>query len=1333
MVFSNNLLMGAASTTAAPAAGWVPKGAIWLDGSADYLSRTPGSAGNRKTWTFSAWVKRSEIGNSENNRIFNAGTSAVEYLIFGSGSSAGSDQLELTSVDGAGNECFKTTAVYRDPTAWMHIVVVVDTANTIAANRAALFVNGTRVTAFAIDTNPSLDDESHVNNTVLHTLAVNSYNETSQFFDGYMSEIILLDGYAASPSDFGTEDSNGVWIPKDPTDVVTTNKGTNGFWLDFADSSDLGNDVSYSGLSVGTDNSWTLNSMSSANWTYDRPADSGSDTGNYCTWNVAAPENQAALTYSNGNLTVNCVNSSGAMGTVCTTETGKWYYEITMDVDNTFGTVGLIGAALNIQTGGLDGNEAAEWCWQDSSGVTRNNSSAGPTLSTFTAGDVLGWAIDFDNDLIWCHKNGTWQNSATLAEVVAGTATNAVWSGTLAAAVGGITPSAGCNGGTSSTFTLNCGQSAFNTAIPTGFNKLNTANLPSVTVTKPSDNFLPILYEGNGASQRVGNFIPFTDSHTVNYSARFDKGDSDHLYWTPSGAGNVQVWTFSTWIKRGDVGSAQIGVIGTSPDGNNFFDIRFSASDTLEIGQYSTSGYDWRYITNQEFDDTSNWMHLVVAVDTTAGSGSRVFIYINGTKITDDLANNFSTADEPSASFNTDFLDGSEILVGGRTDSVTVDLPFDGYLSEVIVVDGYQLAASVFGQTDTSTNRWIPKEVTAATLNAAGGGSSGFGTNGFYLNMALKNALGTDVSGNSPANTFAMNNMDTTNGSNQMYDTPTRNLPVISPLAWINSGAWDDSNVTMSQGNLTAALTNSANGSVSRTWDKWAVDSGKWYIENTVITYATWSSGGLGIVGAPAFGTSGNPANPWPNITPGVNYYTDINSTSADSVNRRINGSAVALENPTLVNGDTMAIAVDLDSSPKTIKMYFKNVLKDTTTLPDGYVWMFITSYTGNGTSTYNFGQWINLNSVDMTLDSDAGGYFRYTPPTGYKAVTQDNMPENTAGITGLAWIKNRDDTDFHIWFDRARGIYNYLRSSNASGNTTDGYANQASSNNTVQRFLQQGVQVGHNGYVNTSGESFVLWNWANDGTSTGIAIDEYSSGVPTLASTVRANTDAGFSIVTYSGDSDATTKVGHGLGVKPDLIIVKGVTRASGTAGWYVYHSSVGATKALWLDLNSAAYDDPGYWGDIEPTNQVWSMQANTGMNQSGSTYVAWCWAGVDGYSRFGSYTGNGDTSGEGPYVYLGFKPSWVMVKRTDTSNNWGVLDDKRNSYNPVELVLYADLDQAEAGSGNQYVDFTSNGFKIKNDATANWINASGGNYVYAAFADNPFGGSGIAQAKAR
>ena len=1438
-------------------ATYVPKGSIWFDGAADYLTKTFSSSALNTKGTYSFWMKRG----------MQIPATTETFLSIGSGGGPGANTwLNIRFQSGNDMWCndyttlrARTTRVFRDPAAWFHLVFRVDTTLVTPSSRFRIYVNGTEVTSYVTENDWSLNDQINLSGNG-HPFLIGQWN-SSEYFNGRISEFIFLDGYSAPPSDFATEDSNGVWIPKDPTDTVTDNKGTNGFWLDFASSSDLGNDVS------GNNHDFTATSMSADNWSYDRPADdSDTKTGNIGVWSPI--DHQGGTGYlinilSNGNRTSEMQGSATANWGGCNlltiaTNSGKWYAEAYIDLrssgtwGNNYPVFGLGDPSVDNAGSNLRGAIVRAG---DGYGSVNGSTAASYLSGGYPNTSVLQIAIDHDNGAVYIGLNDTWGNSATTAEIEGGTTTNALantggtgnalaaWSalsdGTyLALGVGSF----------ESKLTIRIPEDEWDYTPPTGFKSIGTQNLPSVTVTKPSNNFLPMIYEGNGASQRVGNFIPFTDSHTVNYSARFDKGDSDHLYWTPSGAGNVQVWTFSTWIKRGDVGSAQIGVIGTSPDGNNFFDIRFSASDTLEIGQFSTAAYDWQYITNQEFDATGNWMNLVVAVDTTAGSGSRVFIYINGTKVT-----NFSTASEPSASFNTDFLDGNKIIVGGRSDAGSINLPFDGYLSEVIVVDGYQLAASVFGQTDTSTNRWIPKEVTAATLNAAGGGSSGFGTNGFYLNMADGNDLGDDESGN--GNDFTESGLDTTNSSNQMYDTPTRNYNVMDGAPVYES--WSQAlGAYLTEGNLTMTSSGSDNPSGTAFM---GVRSGKWYCEivmNTVL--ATNSTMAFGIMDKN-------------NLISGQNYVTAENaygyrnyngssSTSNTTGQKFIRGTATTAGTG-YGAGDVLGIAVDFDAGKiwmaKNNTWYNDadgtagNPSAGTYPLMDGIGpsgpqpagWAIGLYFNNAHAATFNFGQWKYLNNVyganvcspgmtvtansggttlsnlvdgdlttnaynadgstgwlqidlgsgnaktvtkiwidfkqdnqyistfriqasnssDMssafdfypttsvswstgedvtftkanttayrywrfekvsgggsnnlnifevemyessgstTLSTDAGGYFKYTPPTDFLAFHQDNLPENTAGITGFSWIKNRDAADNHILEDRVRGIYKYIISNDSNDEATD--------TQSVQRFLQQGVQVGSMDAVNTSAESYVLWQWVGNGTSN-----------PSV------NTDAGFSIATYTGNGTGGRTVTHSLGVAPEFICVKklGDGDDSTNRHWGVYHVTQGNTKYALLSDTNAFGTSSGYWNNTTPGTSTFAVGTDDSVNGNNAPYVAYCWASVDGYSKFGSYTGN--ALADGPYIYLGFKPAWILRKKV-AAGSWTMTDFRRSPINPADEVLYANNTNTEY-DGADTIDICSNGFKIRSaDTGANPTSE----VIYAAFAENPFGGSGIAQAKAR
>jgi hypothetical protein len=216
------------------------------------------------------------------------------------------------------------------------------------------------------------------------------------------------------------------------------------------------------------------------------------------------------------------------------------------------------------------------------------------------------------------------------------------------------------------------------------------------------------------------------------------------------------------------------------------------------------------------------------------------------------------------------------------------------------------------------------------------------------------------------------------------------------------------------------------------------------------------------------------------------------------------------------------------------------------------------------------------------------------------------------------------------------------------------------------------------------------------------------------ITSSVRANPSAGFSIVTYTGDGSTGT-VGHGLGAAPEMIIIKD---RDSNYNWYVYHKSIEITKVLFLDTTLAA-SSYSRWNSTYPTSSVFTVQ-NAGVNQDTKKHVAYCFAPVEGYSAFGSYTGNGLP--DGPFVYTGFRPRWVMVKRTDTTGNWNIYDAGRDTYNLTYKRLYPNLPDEE-GDGTLFsnmMDLVSNGFKMRGSNAD--TNGSGATYIYAAFAENPF-----------
>jgi hypothetical protein len=292
-----------------------------------------------------------------------------------------------------------------------------------------------------------------------------------------------------------------------------------------------------------------------------------------------------------------------------------------------------------------------------------------------------------------------------------------------------------------------------------------------------------------------------------------------------------------------------------------------------------------------------------------------------------------------------------------------------------------------------------------------------------------------------------------------------------------------------------------------------------------------------------------------------------------------------------------------------------------------------------------------------------------------------------------FVWVKGRSGATDHALYDSVRGTTKDLVSNATSAETT-----QATG---LTAFGSTGFTVGALAKMNTSAATYVGWQWKGGGTPV-------SNAAGSITSSVSANTTAGFSVVTYTS---TTGTVGHGLGVAPSMIIMKGRNVVD---QWTVYHISTGNTIGIPLNTTGAGDVNSAFWSNTTPTSTVFSQ----GSWDSGYTKVAYCFAAVAGYSAFGSYTGNG--SADGPFVYLGFRPRFVMIKRTDTSgNNWLILDTSRGPYNVIGPNIYANLSNAE--NNPNYIDSVSNGFKIRVPTDAD-INGSGATYIYACFAENPF-----------
>ena len=341
--------------------------------------------------------------------------------------------------------------------------------------------------------------------------------------------------------------------------------------------------------------------------------------------------------------------------------------------------------------------------------------------------------------------------------------------------------------------------------------------------------------------------------------------------------------------------------------------------------------------------------------------------------------------------------------------------------------------------------------------------------------------------------------------------------------------------------------------------------------------------------------------------------------------------------------------------------------------------------------------------------------YSSITKPTDYfNTILWTGNGSAGTGQTGVGfqpdftWIKARSGTQgaqSHILNDAVRGAGKYLFSDSNDAESTD--------TNRLTSFDSDGFTVGSNNAVNASSTTYVAWNWLGaNGTS--------SNSDGSITSTVSANTTAGFSVVKYTGaGSGTTTTIGHGLGGVPEMYIVKSL---DSVGNWQTYHhkmSSAPETDYMQLD-NTSAVADYTFWGDTAPTSTVFTVKDGNDVNESGEEYIALCFRGIKGYSKFGKYTGNGNA--DGPFLYMGFKPAMVIYKRaSDGTNNWSIFDNKRDTHNVIDAQLNPNLADAEGTSSRG--DFTSNGFKIRSSSGS--VNNSGSTYIYMAFAENPFVGN--------
>ena len=1298
------------------------------DDDSAYLSWTPSSAGNRTTWTWSGWIKLGSAGDGW-HMIFSAGSS----------SNSGSTGENLTglllyndtlyiywdSAAGGTNPAMKL----RDPSAWYHVCLVATSSS------LACYINGT------LAGTKSGSGNGAINNTLNHGIGIRGDSLTSPF-DGYMSEIHFIDGTAKAPSNFAETGDYGEWKPKEYSGTY----GTNGFYLPFKQ------DYTVEGFSTVTYK--------------------GNGTSQY----IGGTGFQPDLTWikrrndSNSHRLQNSV--TGSLKSLSANQTGAELVESDGDGVLSFNPDGFRVGYNDSNMWNGSGATYVAWNWDmgDSHGL-KHTITANGNIQHSTAQSKIGSssiALDGTNDFLtipdsddWSFINGdftieTWvrlsasQESGIYAQ---GSDANNMFEFFLGT---DQTCKVKCYDGGSTIFNFEIGGSLFATNTWTHIALVKKGSVftyyqngsadgtaTDTSVAGDETGVVKIGVRRSESSDLNGYMDEYRISNVARYHGDFTPSttaftsDSNTLLLIQSDTSNGSTtFTDSSGDPLNTDGSIDSRVKANTTYGQSIVSYTGNSSTNQTVGHGLSSTPDIVIIKNR--DDASAYWSVINPRRVSAADPN--ILYLNDAMAEADSTNIMGDNLPTATTVGVDDYDGTNKngnnFIMYCWHSVTGYSSIGSYTGNgsntgTVVNCGFAPAFLMVKKSSGIANWYIydnarepeaekGKALLANSSNAEGGDyerlkftSTGFqlthtdadlnGDGQTYVYMAFADtreyAYWLDQSGNN--NDWTSNNLTESDIS---VDSPTNNFATLNAVD-------ASTNATLSQGNL-RVVTNSSDYGTRRSTI--GVSSGKYYAE----VYCEGGTDGTRFfIGAQDF-----------NVTLESNDAADSSGYAYHSGTGAIyhNGSQDLTGGSTYTTADIIGVAIDCDVG--TIKFYKNNSLQYTKSGLTLDNWGFVISDRGS-TTTYtmvaNFGQdssFAGNKTAQGNQDSNDIGDFYYTPPTGFLALCTKNLPDvavvpsehfNTVLYTGtgssqsvdigfqtdFVWNRKRNDaTNFYLQ-DVVRG---FGASKSLSSNTTsqEGYDGNPSS---------QSLSVGSSAItvngsdLNENNLNFVSWNWKANGSGS-------SNTNGSVTSTVSANVDAGFSIVDFTSGSGST--VGHGLSKAPELVIFK---RRDTNQNWIVMATEqLNGSNQGHLIFGTDAI---GYSSSITLSSGASTLTIGSHNAINSLDVIAYCFHSVDGYSKVGSYTGNGND--DGTFVYTGFRPAWVMTKKTSSTSNWTIIDSTRSEYNDPDDNLQANTNIAEFE--NTRYDILSNGFKMRRGASGD-TNTSGATYIYIAFAETPF-----------
>jgi len=1262
-----------------------------------YLTRTFGSVGNRKTWTLSAWVKR---GRNDKPIYLLASnyddTSNLLYIDIRSSHATASKNCTgevLWRLGSTTSYRISTTQIFRDPSAWYHFVIACDTTQASATDRMKFYVNGEQVTSFSVDERSTITQDSDlaINRADLHYIA--SWN-AGEKGGGYLAEYNFIDGQALTPASFGeTNSATNQWVPIEVTGMTY---GTNGFYQ------------SYSATELA--NSFT----DSRNFAIESFTSTGANTWT-CPSGVTSIDILTVAGGGGGGRNSSEGGGGGGGGLVYNQNysvTPGVVYDITVGA----GGAGTTGSATNGVNGSnsvfnvnaegsgatitaLGGGGGAGY-HEGSNGGSGGGGQPGRNGGTATQGDSGGGtgfgnagAVGYSGGGTDDHGGGGGGAGAAGTAAVTNKAGNGAvgkdYSGTFGTGVGESGFFAGGGGGgtrqQASAIGIGGNGGGGNGQFNNEGNENGTANTgggggggsANDTGGNGGSGIVVLRYISSTGTSGLGHTIT-ANGNVANTRAQSKIGSS--AIYVPVNNSNYlstfahdygsDDFTIEFWGKNLDTTVMGFFCSNYSASADHGIYFNDDGSNTTIYSNFSGAAHS--DTISSSILDWDSWNHIAVVRD-----GNDLEIFVNGTS---------RVSHTVSGS-----LVGTGTLVFGRNGTDTSD--GEGYFDEIRVSNSARYTSAF----TPSTTAFTADANTLLLIHSDFDGGLGSDSSGNKNDFSATNLVATDVTGDSPTNNFATWNP---------LNVPTSSAPTFSEgnLQTVDAAGWGGSS-TIEQ------------------------SSGKWYAEFLVKTYSSTEQHVVGVVNDAAKTAD---ANEYPGkYDSGFGYY----GNDGKSVT---NGTFSSYGN-TYTTGDIIGVALNLDDDE--LKFYKNNTVQNSgtaisITANKSYAFA-VGNASGTPTTTWvaNFGQDSSFAGNKTAQGNGGDGEdFYYTPPTGYKALNTDNLPDPAIALPGdhfntvlyagndtsqsisgvgfspeLLWVKLRTSNNSvgsqsHSLQDIVRGAQKQLSSDSTHA--------EWSESDYVTSFDSDGFSVGASTAVNDSGNNYASWNWKAGGT----AVSDSSGDITVSRST---NTDNGISIISYTGNQDpggTGETIAHGLSQAPEIAFFK---NRDGTNDWIVGCTPVGWTQYASFNQTDAFSASNSPFRDTAPTSSYITLGGSHSLNKSANDYICYAFHSVPGFSKVGSYEGNNNA--DGSFIHLGFKPEFFLTKNVDASEGWEVWDGTRETYNKLSKKISPNTTDAEytANTTTYAIDFLSNGVKLRTSYSA--VNGSN-TFLYYVVASSPF-----------